>query len=74
MKKKCKEYSLRDGMVLNKTHCGRVYKLRVIRDGNALKFRIDHEVFSSLTAAARHVVRDETRQISGPLFWNAPLA
>jgi len=31
-------------------------------------------VFDSLTAAARHVVRDETRPISGPKFWGLQTA
>ena len=68
-----KQYDLKDGMTLQAECYGRTYKLRVVRDGDVFRFRVDDQLFSSLTAAARHVVRDETRQISGPHFWNAPL-
>lgn len=69
-----KNYALRDGMVLEREFYGRLRKLFVVRDGDALKFKIDNKLFSSLTAAARYVVGDETRQINGPEFWGAPLA
>lgn len=69
-----KTYALHDGMVLEREFYGRLRKLRVVRDENALKFKIDDRLFDSLTAAARYVVRDETRQINGPEFWGAPLA
>ena len=72
--KKRKEYALREGMILEKVFYGRVYRLLVIRQEDGLKFKIDEHVFSSLTAAARYVCRDETRTISGPQFWRAPLA
>ena len=72
--KKRKEYALREGMVLEKVYHGRVYRLLVIRQGDSLKFKIDEHVFSSLTAAAKYVCRDENRAISGPLFWCAPRA
>lgn len=69
-----KKYALRDGMVLEKEYYGRTHKLRVVKDGQILRFKIDDKLFDSLTAAARHVLRDETRQVNGPQFWNAPLA
>jgi hypothetical protein len=61
-------------MVLEREFYGRMRRLRVIQDGESLKFRVDDRLFNSLTAAARYVVRDETRQINGPEFWGAPLA
>jgi len=69
-----KEYALREGMVLERVYNGRVYRLLVIRQGDSLKFKIDEHVFSSLTASAKYVCRDENRAISGPLFWRAPRA
>lgn len=69
-----KNYALRDGMVLEREFYGRLRKLHVVRDDNVLKFKVDDQLFPSLTAAARYVVRDETRQINGPEFWGAPLA
>jgi hypothetical protein len=74
MKRKKKEYDLHSGMVLEKQFYGTVKKLEVVQVGSELQFRIDGMLFKSLTAAARHVIRDETKQISGPDFWNAPLA
>src|SRR5580658_1236201 len=70
--KKHKTYALHDGMVLQREFYGRLRKLLVVGDGNAFKFKIDDRMFESLTAAARYVVGDETRQINGPLFWSAP--
>lgn len=69
-----KNYALRDGMILEKEFYGRVYRLLVVKDGDVFVFRVDDRIFTSLTAAARHVCRDETRTISGPQFWNAPLS
>ena len=69
-----KNYVLHDGMVLEREFYGRLRKLSVVHDGKELKFKIDDKLFGSLTAAARYVVRDETRQINGPEFWGAPLA
>ena len=68
-----KNYALHDGMVLEREFYGRLRTLRVVSDDNTLKFRVDDKLFPSLTAAARYVVRDETRQINGPEFWGAPL-
>lgn len=69
-----KNYALRDGMILEKEFYGRVYRLLVIKEGGGFLFKIDDRIFTSLTAAARHVCRDDTRTISGPNFWNAPIA
>jgi hypothetical protein len=72
--KKHKTYALHDGLVLEREFYGRLRKLRVVGEGPALKFKVDDKVFDSMTAAARYVVGDETRQINGPHFWDAPLA
>ena len=69
-----KNYALHEGMVRQREFYGRLRKLHVVSDNNVLKFKIDDKLFLSLTAAARYVVRDETRQINGPEFWGAPLA
>lgn len=61
-------------MVLEKEFYGRTYRLLVIKDGEVFRFKVNERIFDSLTAAARHVCRDETRAISGPQFWNAPIA
>ena len=61
-------------MVLEREFYGRRRKLLVVGDGDGRKFKIDERVFDSLTAAARYVVGDETRQINGPAFWAAPPA
>jgi hypothetical protein len=74
MKINRKKYALAEGVVLERNFYGRVRKLMVVQDDEALKFKIDDRLFASLTAAARYVVGDETRQINGPEFWNAPLA
>ena len=68
-----KNYAIREGLVLEREFYGRQRTLRVILDGEIFKFRVDDRLFSSLTAAARYVVGDETRQINGPEFWGAPL-
>jgi len=69
-----KLYALRDGMVLEREFYGRTHRLLVIRDGKDFRFKVNELNFNSLTAAARHICRDDTRAISGPQFWNAPLA
>ena len=69
-----KKYALRDGMVLQKEFYGRVYRLLVVKDGERFRFKIDDCIFESLTAAAKHVCRDSTREMSGPQFWNVPAA
>jgi hypothetical protein len=60
-------------MVLEREFYGRVRKLMVMAIGDGHKFKIDDRVFDSMTAAARYVVGDDTRQINGPLFWGARL-
>jgi hypothetical protein len=72
--RKRKEYALREGMVLEKVYHRRVYRLLVIRQGESLKFKIDEHAFASLTAAAKYVLRDQNRAISGPLFWGTQSA
>ena len=61
-------------MVIERTFYGRVYKLAVVKSKEGLQFQLDENVFDSLTAAARHVLRDEMRPISGPQFWGLPSA
>lgn len=70
---KPKNYSLREGMVLEKKYCRQVYRLSVIKEDGDLRFRFGNKTFSSLTAAAKHVV-GENREISGPHFWRVPVA
>ena len=65
-------YDLHDGMVLEKTCYGRVFKLKVVEQAGCFRFRVGDQLFDSMTAAARHVIGDETRQVSGPMFWGAP--
>ena len=67
-------YLLEDGMVFEKTHYGRKVRLCVARNHDVLEFKIDGKRFQTLTAAARYVCGDETRQLSGPLFWNVPVS
>jgi hypothetical protein len=74
MKKSRKIYNLQEGMVLVKEYYGKTHQLRVISANGIIKYKLDDKIFNSLTAAARHVLRDETRQVAGPEFWNAPLA
>jgi hypothetical protein len=69
IKKNKHDYGLRAGMVIERNFYGRIYKLFVIDGDEGLKFKLDERIFDSLTAAARHVLRDETRPISGPQFW-----
>lgn len=72
--KKRNSYQLREGMVFEKAFYGNAVRLLVVKYQGELQFKIDDKIFPSLTAAARHVCRDETRQISGPLFWGIPLS
>ena len=65
-------YALRAGVALKRTFYGRVHTLIVRRDGGEFQFGLDGRIFDSLTAAAKHVCRDETRSISGPQFWGLP--
>jgi hypothetical protein len=71
IRRKRKKYALREGMVLERVYRKRVYRLLVIKQGQNLKFKIDEHVFASLTAAAKYVCRNVSREISGPLFWRA---
>jgi hypothetical protein len=74
-KKKIKPtYALRAGMVFEREFYGRVHRLEVIGRRGSLQFKLGDEVFASLTAAAKRVCGDETRTMSGPLFWRVPLA
>jgi hypothetical protein len=73
-KKKKHNYGLQPGMVIERTFYGRLYKLAVTKGPEGLQFKLDENVFDFLTAAARHVLRDETRPISGPQFWGLPTA
>jgi len=66
-------YALHAGMVLEREFYGRVHRLEVINKNGTLEFKLGDQVFASLTAAAKHVCGDETRTISGPQFWRAPL-
>ena len=68
--KKRKECKIKEGMILEKNYYGKNIFLQILKTNNELKYRIEDQTFSSLTAAARHVVGDPTRQISGPVFWN----
>ena len=56
-------------MVVEKSFYGRKLRLLVVRNDGELQFKVDERIFPSLTAAARHVCGDATRQISGPVFW-----
>jgi hypothetical protein len=67
-------YALRGGMVLEREFYGRIHRLEVVSRSGSLEFKLGDQVFASLTAAAKHVCGDETRTISGPQFWRAPLA
>lgn len=64
-------YDLHPGMVLEKKYNGKQYRLYIIREGDELSFKLDNRTFSSMTAAAKHVV-GSAREISGPRFWKAP--
>ncbi len=61
-------------MRLEKNFYGKIHTLIVIRHEGELMFEIDNKIFKTLTAAARHLYRDDTKQISGPAFWGAPKA
>lgn len=69
MAKKKMNYNLREGMILEKKYYGKMYTLLIVRKGTELQFKLGEHIFSSLTAAARHVCGNETQQISGPKFW-----
>lgn len=68
-----KKYLLKEGMVLEREFYGRSYKLLIVKDDSCIRFKVDGHLYDSLTAAARYVLRDETRQVNGPDFWRAPL-
>ena len=68
--KKPKSFKIKDGMIFEKNYYGKKIFLQILKTNNELKYRVEDQTFSSLTAAARHVVGDPTRQISGPVFWN----
>jgi hypothetical protein len=67
--RKQKSYHLREGMVFEKIYYGKTLRLLIVRNHGELQFKVDDQIFPTLTAAARHVCGDATRQISGPLFW-----
>ena len=60
-------------MILQREFYGQLYRLVVIKEKDVFKFKLGDQVFPSLTAAAKHVCRDDTRTISGPLFWRVPI-
>jgi hypothetical protein len=64
-----KSYHLREGMIFEKRYYGNVVRLLVVKHHGGLQFKVADQIFPTLTAAARHVCGDETRQISGPIFW-----
>ncbi|MFT6239577.1 MAG: hypothetical protein ACJAQT_001657 [Akkermansiaceae bacterium] len=64
-----KSYQLDEGTVIEREFYGKTYRLLVVKNHHGLQFKVEDRVFSSLTAAARHVVGDPDRQISGPRFW-----
>jgi len=72
-KKTKKSYALRKGMFLEKRFYGQLHRLEVLEERGCFSFKLGNKTFSSLTQAARYVCGDETRAISGPQFWNAPL-
>ncbi len=45
--KKHKTYALHNGLVLEREFYGRLRKLMVVGEGDALKFKIDDKVFGS---------------------------
>lgn len=67
-------YSLKAGMIFEKTFYGKKYRLLIVKNNGTLQFKTEDRLFGSLTAAARHVIRDETRQVSGPAFWGNPIS
>ena len=74
MTKKPRPYRLKEGMVFEKRYYSNTYKLVVVECDGKTQFQVGHKVFSSMTAAAKHVCNDETRSISGPLFWGNPVS
>lgn len=71
MPKQQYQYLLREGMRLEKRYYGRLHSLLIVRHRGEIMFKIDDKLFDSLTAAAKHVCRNETISISGPKFWGA---
>jgi hypothetical protein len=69
MAKVFNSYNLKEGMEFSKDFYGKIYKLRVVMVAGKIQYRVGDQMFSSSTAAARHVCGDETRSMSGPLFW-----
>ena len=71
MKKKFKQKlsSLREGAIFEKMYYGKTVRLLVVKHHDKIQFKVCDQIFPTLTAAARHVIGDETRQISGPVFW-----
>jgi hypothetical protein len=69
MKKQKKTYNIQEGMIFNKDYYGKSHRLLVVNNDGVLQFKVDNQIFPTLTAAARHVCGDATRQISGPIFW-----
>lgn len=67
---KHKKYILRDGMVLKRRYRRRFYKLLVVKNNDEFQFKLADKTFSTLTAAAKHLVGQD-QQISGPAFWGA---
>ena len=76
MKKRVKQkpYHLYEGMIIDKCYYGKKIELIVVRFKGEIQFKIDKQIFPTLTAAARYVCGDPTRQISGPLFWGVRVA
>lgn len=64
-----RQYLLREGMRFEKLHYGKLHSLLVIRHQGQLQFKVGDQVFKSPTAAAKHVIGDTTREVSGPAFW-----
>jgi hypothetical protein len=72
--KKQKSYQIREGMIFEKQYYGKSLRLLVVKHHGELQFKVADQIFPTLTAAARHVCGDETRQISGPLFWGVQIS
>jgi hypothetical protein len=70
MAKQKPNYHIANGMVFMKHFYGREWRLEVVEVNGKLAFALEGKIFSSPTAAARHVYRDELVSISGPAFWN----
>jgi hypothetical protein len=63
------EYLIREGMEFIRQYYGKNYRLLVVKHHGILQFKVEDMIFATLTAAARYVCRDDTRSISGPVFW-----